>query len=360
MQEDLLEVTFCDLCGASVPVADLTSGAAVKHLGKTVGACCMPALSGAASHAAAPVAGARTAGAQTHLLPVAVVLLAAVASATIFLDQKISGADTRWREKQDQIVLAQRSDSDVLQNLGLAMDQVVKKADLEDIKARLAQVEGDLKQANEQLRQQPDQVTKELASLRREIGDVRTATNDLRPLFDELRQKQQRVAELLVAIEKDGARGSGTSNPEQPAPAPAPARAETPGAPALPDALAEQVKKLKSPDPAVRFEAVDELLRSKNALILPHLLPIARDTDSFVRRLTVEGLRDFKKPEVVEALLVALTDNDDLVSETAWRSLKEVTGQKIPFEASGTKDARARAVQRWQEWWEKNKATFGT
>lgn len=358
MQEDLLEVTFCDLCGASVPVADLSSGAAVKHLGKTVGACCMPALSGAASHAAAPVAGARTAGAQTHLLPVAVVLLAAVASATIFLDQKISGADKEWRASHEQIKFDLHSDSDVLQSLGLAMPQVARKADLEDIKTKFAQLEGSLQQANEQLRPQLDQVTKELASLRREIGGVMTATIDLRPLFDELRQKQQRAAEMLVALQKDLARGAGTANAEPAAPAPPPAA--TPGAPALPEALAEQVKKLKSPDPAVRFEAVDELLRSKNALILPHLLPIARDTDSFVRRLTVEGLRDFKKPEVVEALLGALTDNDDLVSETAWRSLKEVTGQKIPFEASGTKDARARAVQRWQEWWEKNKATFGT
>src|SRR5262245_5286563 len=105
MQEDLLEVTFCDLCGASVPVADLSSGAAVKHLGKTVGACCMPALSGAAAHAAAPVAGARSAGAQGHLLPVAIVLLAAVASATIFLDQKISGADKERRASHEQIVV---------------------------------------------------------------------------------------------------------------------------------------------------------------------------------------------------------------------------------------------------------------
>ncbi|HEU4419355.1 MAG TPA: HEAT repeat domain-containing protein [Planctomycetota bacterium] len=358
MQEDSLEVTFCDLCGASVPVADLSSGAAVRHLGKTVGACCMPALGGASTHVAAPVAGARSAGAQAHLLPVAVVLLAAVASATIFLDQKISGADKEWRASHEQIKHAQRSDSDVLQNLGVAMDQVARKADLEDIKAKLAQVEGDLKQAGEQLRSQQEPISKELASLRKEIGGVLMATNDLRPLFDELRQKQQRVAELLVALEKEGPRGSAPASAEPAAPAAAPA--ETPGAPALPEALAEQVKKLKSADPAVRFEAVDELLRSKNALILPHLLPIARDADSFVRRLTVEGLRDFKKPEVVEALLVALTDNDDLVSETAWRSLKEVTGQKIPFEASGTKDARARAVQRWQEWWEKNKATFGT
>ena len=71
------------------------------------------------------------------------------------------------------------------------------------------------------------------------------------------------------------------------------------------------------------------------------------------------GIASFKRPEAVEALLVALGDAVAPVRETAWRSLKELTGQKIPFEPDGSKDARARAVQKWQEWWEKNRATFG-
>ena len=63
---------------------------------------------------------------------------------------------------------------------------------------------------------------------------------------------------------------------------------------------------------------------------------------------------------VVEALLAGLADADENVRDTAWGSLKILTGQKLPFEATGTKDVRARAVQRWQEWWDKNKATFGS
>jgi len=64
-------------------------------------------------------------------------------------------------------------------------------------------------------------------------------------------------------------------------------------------------------------------------------------------------------PRHSDDLLAALGDADEYVRDTAWRSLKDVTGQKLPFESAGTKDARARATARWQEWWDKNKAGFG-
>ena len=43
MQDDF-DVQFCDLCGTSVPLADLESGAAVRHQAKTIGACCLAVL----------------------------------------------------------------------------------------------------------------------------------------------------------------------------------------------------------------------------------------------------------------------------------------------------------------------------
>ncbi|MFO0279108.1 MAG: HEAT repeat domain-containing protein, partial [Planctomycetota bacterium] len=127
----------------------------------------------------------------------------------------------------------------------------------------------------------------------------------------------------------------------------------------LPAALAEAARKLAAGDPAVRFEGVDELQRSKDAAAVPLLLPLLRDPDPFVRRLVAEGFAAHKRADVVEGLLAALGDADEYVRDTAWRSLKDVTGQKLPFESAGTKDARARATARWQEWWDKNKAGFG-
>ena len=76
--------------------------------------------------------------------------------------------------------------------------------------------------------------------------------------------------------------------------------------------------------------------------------------------MTVEGLREFQKPEAVDALIDALRDEDENVCDTAWRSLRDLTGQKFKFEASASKEARGRSAQAWQDWWVKARATFGT
>ena len=42
------------------------------------------------------------------------------------------------------------------------------------------------------------------------------------------------------------------------------------------------------------------------------------------------------------------------------RSLRDLTGQKLAFDASATKESRARAARKWQEWWAKARASFGS
>src|SRR5688572_20715225 len=96
MQQDQLEVLFCDLCGTSVPVADLDRGVAIRHHAKTIGACCLSVLRqgesplAAVGTAPAPAAPPTSAG-DRHSLAIGIALLAAVAAAAIFLDQKIAG-----------------------------------------------------------------------------------------------------------------------------------------------------------------------------------------------------------------------------------------------------------------------------
>ena len=356
MQQDDLEVTFCDLCGASVPVADLANEAAVRHQGKVVGACCLGALRAGAMHAAGGTMGSRPLTAETRPVLLGVVLLFALAAATMFLDHRITGADTAWREQHAQLTEAQRSDSDVLQAIGASMDGAARRADLDAFGERLLALEAVMQSGRDQAQKDAEQARQELAGLRQESRAAAASAIDYRPLLEELRRQLQRQGADLAELRNNPVAAPAAAVDVPPAPEPPPGSAE----PALPGALGEQVKRLASTDPAIRFEAVDELLRSKEPAVLPHLLPLARDPDAFVRRLTIEGLRDFKRPEVVEALLVGLGDGDENVRDTAWRSLREVTGQKLPFEATASKDARARAQQRWQEWWEKNKVAFGS
>jgi hypothetical protein len=366
MQHDDVEVSFCDLCGTSVPIADLDAKTALRHQGKTIGACCLSTLRGAAAAevgrasapvipAAAPAHRHASSGGDARMLPVAIVLLAAIAAATLFLDHRITAADTFHRTSLGQLSEASTSDSQVLAALALAMDAVPRRPELEALAQKVDALAASAGGVPAELDKRTAAIAKDVAALGEELRAQSARIVDPKPQLDELRQRQSLVIELLTALRATS-----------PVPAPAEAAPRAPAAPpenagpALPPALADQIKKLQATDPAVRFEAVDELVRSKDPLVLPHLLPLARDPDTFVRRLTVEGLADFKRPEVVEALLAALADTNDYVRDSAWRSLKQITGQKLPFEANGSKDARARAIQKWQEWWDKNKATFSS
>lgn len=117
-QPDQVEVLFCDLCGTSVPVTDLERGVAIRHQAKTIGACCLGVLRQGDSPLANPgtptpsashgSAAAPRQGGEGRLLPVAVALLAALAAATVFLDQKIAAVDTLVRTGNEQTLLAQR------------------------------------------------------------------------------------------------------------------------------------------------------------------------------------------------------------------------------------------------------------
>jgi hypothetical protein len=361
MLEDVVEVSFCDLCGTSIPAGDMSNGKALRHQGKTLGGCCLPALrsalvvgGGGAGLAASP---ARP-GSDGRLMAVAVVLLAAIAAATIFLDQKLTGADAQWRSAHEELRLAQRSDSDVLQAIGVAMDGAARRSDVDVVLTRVAELAAEQRGGGE-LQQKMTLLQGEVATLLQEVRAASRQTIDYRPLFEDLRQRQQRLSEAMQAAAAAPSAAQAQSAPPLGTGATEP-EAGAVAAPELPDVLAAQVKKLQSPDPAVRFEAADELLRSKNALVLPFLLPMTNDSDAFVRRLAVDGLRDWKHAEVVEALLAAMADADENVRDTAWSSLKQVTGQKFAFETTASKDARARAIQRWRDWWDKNKAGFGS
>lgn len=369
MQQDQFEVLFCDLCGTSVPLADLERGAATRHQAKTIGACCLsvlqkgdsplanpglaPAVAPAAT-AASAAAGAQ--GSESRLLPVAIFLLAALAAATIYLDQKIAAVDGELRRGHELALQSRHSDSEVLQGVGVAMDAVARKADVEVLTERLLGVDRALQLHQEQVRQQVEGLRQLLGAVQQEVRQNAAASVDYRPQFEEQRQQLHQLATSVANLQVTVPTAVAPAEAAVPKPPVADGNAA-----ALPDALAAAVKKLGDADAAVRFEAVDTLVASKNAAVQTYLLAMVRDADVYVRRLTVDGLRDFKHADVVDALIVALADSEPTVAETAWGSLKKLTGQKIPFDASApNKETRLRGQQRWQEWWEKNRATFGS
>ncbi|MCB9877100.1 MAG: HEAT repeat domain-containing protein [Planctomycetes bacterium] len=364
MQE--VEVAFCDLCGGSVPAADLESGKAVRKDGRTVGACCIGVLRDAPPPmAGAPVGSGVTAVAGAaqqeggRLLTVAIVLLVAIATSVvfqIFLQDKVNALAASWQEAQDHAVEKQVSDSNVLMGMDLKLDRAATRADLEAVQGRSGELAASFEVLSGSVGQRLDALQQELTTMRQELRALSDRNVDYRPLFADLRDRHQRIAEAVESLRAIALRAPAAPVVVEPAP---PAPVETGGG-TLPPELAGLVQKLGAADPAVRFEAVDLLIESKNPDVLPHVLPLCSDADSFVRRLTVEGLREFKHVDAVEALLrVMREDADRDVRDTAWRSLRDVTGEKHPFDADATKEARGRAVQRWQDWWDKAKTNFG-
>ena len=373
LNTEALDLPFCDLCTASIPLGDLEQGKAVRHLGKTIGACCLGALVKPVAETAALAS--RPSGSEGRLLPLALAMLTAVAAATIFLDFRLTTLDERYGKEVEGLRDSIRSQADVLQKLAVDQDAVARKSDTDQVQERLAQTDAGMGKLGEQFQAGLDAQQKQMAAMGQRIVDSERQRPDYAPALQDLRQQMQQLGISLAELRAAPRAPQGDALPPGPPqfggdPAMAgggavspsggqPNGAQPAGGSALPPALASLAQKLKDEDAGTRFEALDKLLASKNAQVVPFVLPLTKDADTFVRRLAVEGLKDHKLVAVVDALLVALLDPVPLIADTAWRSLKDLTGQKLPFDSAAKREDRAKAQQAWQDWWTKHKDQFG-
>lgn len=348
-----VEVIFCDLCNASVPEQDLQAGKAARHGGHVVGACCLQALRGA-SPVAVP------GRAERRSWPLALLGLAALLAATLHLDHRIEADRAAREQAQERLAEELRQRSEVLMAMDATLDGVA-----ESLPKDISQLQGQLGLLHSAVLEEALRSIRSLQASQATFGALRTDVEafagrqvDPRPALERLEAAVQSIQAQLAELSARPASG-----PAVPQPAIVPAVRQDPsGAPpsaGLPSELAHQVARLADADPAVRFDAVDALVRSKDPQAGTAVLPLARDGDLFVRRLAVEGLRYFRSVPVLDALVRALADPEELVRETAWRSLQELTGQKLPFDAAGSRENRTRAQKAWADWAEANKANFG-
>ena len=359
---ETLQVLFCDLCNTSVPLSDVQSGAAVQHSGKTIGSCCLTVLRGAAAPAAgaAAVAAAPRSAAEGRVLSLGVVLLGAIAVAVLFLDFRLGEAEDRTAKELNRLQETLKAQADVVQDTSVKLDSFASRSDLDRIEGALTAMQAMGEQDAARARELGAGLEASGASLRAlqmAMQRLEAAKVDYGPAFDDLRRQLQEMSAALSELAaKPRASVDPASGGAEPMPSP---KAPEMDATNLPAALLHQVRRLADMDEGTRFEAVDELVRSKDARVLPNLLPMAKDPDAFVRRLVVEGLKDFSSKETVDVLLVALADPEQIVRSSAWLSLKALTKQDLPFDAAASRDARQKAQAKWQEWWEKSRATFG-
>ncbi|HVS18961.1 MAG TPA: HEAT repeat domain-containing protein, partial [Planctomycetota bacterium] len=111
---------------------------------------------------------------------------------------------------------------------------------------------------------------------------------------------------------------------------------------------------LASPDDGDRWQAVIALGETRDPAVAPHVLPVLKDTDIFVRMAAARILGDLRNPVAVPDLIEALADPEPSVREAVYTALKAVTGQSLTFDAlSENADERAKRIQAWRDWWQR-------
>lgn len=362
-----LQVSFCDLCNTSVPLQDLEQGLALRHAGKTIGNCCLGAIRGSGASTAAPQAAEALAAApsarassDSRALPIGIALLAAVASTALFLDYRIGQVEDSTGTALERLRESLKSQADVVQDTSVKLDTLAARADIDRIEGNVSGMIAMGEAAAVRLRELSVAIQSTSASLiglQASVQRLEAGKSDDVPALEALRRELQQQSAAIADLAARP-RPAAPETASEPAPMPQSMPAE-PAPSGLPAALVHQIGRLADRDEGVRFEAVDELLRSKDARVLPNLLPLAKDPDTFVRRLVVEGIKDMPSKESVDALLVALADPEQIVRSSAWLSLKAMTKQDFPFDSNASREARQKAQARWQEWWEKSRDSFG-
>jgi len=345
-----LEVYFCDLCNSSVPVKDLEGGLAKRVKSRLIGSCCLKELT------PKPVP-AEARGSAVGV----VLLLAAIAGATVFLDRRIGDEIAGVSAKiVAQVDAALTKQTERLANIEGRVTASAEKSDLGAVADKIADLQAKLVGVGEKA----DAANANASTMRSEIGKAQEAFSGAQKAQHDSVSRLEGALRVIaddLATLKALPRSAAPSGDSKPAandgamPVPA-----DPGAGGLPRELLHHVATLTDSDAGVRFQAVAALVESKHPAVREPLLTMVKDPDMFVRRQVFEGLRMFRHATCVEALLVGLSDQVAIVAHTAHQSLLVLTNAKITFDPNGTKEQRSVGVRKWREWWDENKKAFGS
>lgn len=372
-----MKIQFCDLCNESVPQSEFEQGRAFLRKGRIICSRCEQAMSTHLPHVGAGVpiqsahaqpaapsgpvpqlaAAPRSEGGTGLLAGV----LAALALVMVVVVSLMTAERLSELEKQGY-AQGQAQSRDLRSGLAELEARLAPgiKADQQLLAAQAARLES-LDQAQrmqlEAARAESNALAAQLAALGADGGRVHTLERQQAELrealgaalarVDALGAQNQRLSEELGA-----ARDKAGAAPAAAAPAPA--------APAEPTWMA-LVRQLQDASPTERWSAVDGLgkvLLDGERAVVPHLLPMLKDSDTFVRMVSARVLGDAKCAESVGALIDALEDSEPSVREASAIALRDITGRDFGFDPLANEGERAKRVRAWRDWWKKAAEEF--
>jgi hypothetical protein len=154
-----------------------------------------------------------------------------------------------------------------------------------------------------------------------------------------------------------------------------------------PDDISAIINELKDRNKDVRIKALKQLFKSDNPESAPHLInalkdreaeirrraasylgwkmvisaapsliSAAKDRNPSVRKACLEALGELTTREAVPILIEMLDDRDLETRKAAYKSLAKTTNEFIEFKADGSLSERFKSIQKWEKWWENQKA----
>lgn len=366
---DSVKIYFCDICNESIPLKDLEMGAAITIKGKVICHRCNPqtaaqksaaAVSSSGMPAAAPVYATHSNFGMAGVVAVIALLVGGAAIGLFILDRETNhrnfqAANEAVRSVEQRIDKIDKSISDLKGQIAIEIDRADRKlnADFRNeidkerssgenrfalLKEKVDLLQESLRQA-EGLRTRLEQNEAWRVAAEQKLSAVKA---DLESMLQELRSVKEAAAKAAVAAP--------------------PVTAAAPGTPPGATPIAgwdEIIKKLKDPDPGVRWNAVIDLGQTGDPRAIPHLVPLLKDEDVFVRNNTALTLGELDAKSAVGDLIEALGDSEQVVRDSAYTVLKRITKQTIKFDPfSSRKEDREKGINNWRDWWNSNKSKF--
>lgn len=371
-----VKIYFCDICNQSIPLKDIEDGVAVASRGKMICSVC-----NAASNATKTAAFAQTSAApapQTvpaersnssfgrDLLLVAVAVAGGAGLSWYLQKQEWNKYETKLTNdltavRGEQSTLASRLDSakQSFERLQSGIDDLSRqlKAEEDVSAARTRKATGEFDARFEQVKAYVSENERSKDQIQQLEMRTSASTEVISNLQKELSQLRGTMIELAGIVAKVGSAPPAVQQPADQQPADV---NPTPAAPmplgALPNDLQGFAKKLKSTDAAERWDAVDQLGRSRDARVVPYVVSTLKDTDDFVRQISANVLGDLTKAAKpsVPFLIDALSDEKPFVREAVAQSLRKITDQNLKFDTFGKKEDRVKQQDAWRKWWAAN------
>jgi len=381
-----MKIHFCDLCNESVPQIDLDDGRAFLRKGRVICAKCDEIMSGGAGAvtltqadpdtkidaaektAMAPGgASARTLGGSDpggagrgrapvqyrveggggliagFLSAVAVVLVAVVAVMLMDRMESVSkGLDENVASVQREVSAAELGLAGRIEAMNAVSLQSAQNLDAR-FDALLASRGAQDEESAAQLAilvSRIDDLTERLGGLTATERSVTDQARSIAALEATLSSVRLDIAQVAADL---AARPVVVAEPEAPVPT---------GPLWLP-----LVEDLASANSGVRWNAVEDLGHTGDPLVVPHLIPVLDDEDTFVRMAAARVLGDLGGNAAVGPLIDTLSDPAESVRDAAVSSLRQITGQNFRFDPLGKQADRTKRIRAWRDWWEKeNKA----